>query len=177
MATTTDTQSQDKTAEGEVKTDPSEGKFPKLSSIGDSLRSLSKSDSSAPKQGDSENSEPDIMSKTLSTMESLGKVMLEDDPRPKTRFQRIKDGEPLAVPTQTPAINTSPLKNLLTKQEPEEELISFGDDNNEVGATVSSSASQEGGEVDGLFDDYLLFAEVSLTDSGENGDAPDITQA
>jgi len=122
------------------------GRFTKFSkSIGGSLSGLrlshSKSDSSDPKKS-SEGEEPDSMTKALSSIgnSSLGKLLLEDEPRPKTRFQRLE----------------------------EEESISFDDDNNE--AKASSTNSQEGGELNDLFDDDSAkdeFADVSLSDGDE----------
>eukprot|EP00571_Detonula_confervacea_P002557 CAMPEP_0172319628 /NCGR_PEP_ID=MMETSP1058-20130122/38166_1 /TAXON_ID=83371 /ORGANISM="Detonula confervacea, Strain CCMP 353" /LENGTH=1607 /DNA_ID=CAMNT_0013034711 /DNA_START=38 /DNA_END=4861 /DNA_ORIENTATION=+ len=78
---------------------------------------------------------------------SLGKLMLEDEPLPKTRFQRLEA----------------------------EESISFDDDNEEV--KTASTQPQEGSELNDLFGDPTkeLFADVSLTDSNEEkpADTPD----
>merc|ERR1719203_886337 len=90
---------------------------------------------------------------------SLGKLLLEDEPRPKTRFQRLEE-----VGLESHGNSFSRKRRGLK----EEESILFDDDSNDV--TASSTASQEGGEPnDLLFDDEhgMIFADVSLSDSDE----------
>lgn len=78
------------------------------------------------------------------TLTSLGKFMVEEAPRPLTRFERMAA----------------------------EESISFDDEDTDEVKTVSTSSQDGGGELNdlllGLDEPSDLFADVSLTDSGED---------
>ena len=80
------------------------------------------------------------------TLTSIGKILTEDGPRPKTRFQRAE----------------------------EEEVVSFDEDTDEAQATVSTASDDLLLSLDSDMDTVL--ADVSLTDSGEEKATPTIDE-
>merc|ERR1712194_31174 len=140
------------------------GRFTKISKSFSGIGLLqAKADSTDPKKSSEGDKTESMTQRTLASIgnSSLGKLLLEDAPRPKTRFQRLKEEESDSL------VNSSSRKLQGLKAE---EVMSFEDGSNE--AKDASAASGEESESNALFDDEneIAFADVPLSDDEVNTD-------